>query len=380
MKNILILSCTAGEGHNAAAKALLERIEKEGHQGRIVDFFGLASEKVSNQLNTSYVRMAKHTPHLFGFVYNFGVWISRHLHGGHSPVYWACSKVAPKLLELLQAEHFDAILSTHVFPVLATAYLERKGHSLPPSIAVATDYTCYPFWEETTCKYFVMAHDEMEEQYLKRKLPREKLRPCGIPVSLRFLDLPDKATARTKLQLDQMSKIHLIMGGSMGAGHMCSFTKKLYKEMGEDAELIVICGKNNALRGSLQKHFKDHPRAHILGFTTEIPLYMAACDVLYTKPGGLTSTEALVCKTPTVHTAPIPGCESFNFRFFGENGIALPAKNQREQIECGLRLAADEELRRSMREKQDACAKPNASLDIVRLAVDTGIDAEPIAK
>ena len=97
---------------------------------------------------------------------------------------------------------------------------------------------------------------------------------------------------------------------------------------------------------------------------------MAACDVLYTKPGGLTSTEALVCKTPTVHTAPIPGCESFNFRFFGEKGISLPAKTLDEQISCGLRLANDEELRRKMRQSQDECAKPNASLDIVRLAIE----------
>lgn len=380
MKNILILSCTAGEGHNAAAKALLERIEKEGHRGRIVDFFGLASEKVSDQLNTSYVRMAKHTPHLFGFIYNFGVWISRHLHGGHSPIYWVCSKVGPKLLELLQSEQFDAILSTHVFPVLAVAHLERKGHPMPPTIAVATDYTCYPFWEESTCKYFIMAHDDMAEQYLRRGLPQEKLRPYGIPVSLRFLDIPSKEAARTTLQLDPTNKIHLIMGGSMGAGHLQSFAKKLYAEMGEDAELIVICGKNDALRTALQKHFGSHPRAHILGFTTEIPLYMAACDVLYTKPGGLTSTEALVCKTPTVHTAPIPGCESFNFRFFGEKGISLPAKTQSEQIEYGIRLASDEELRRSMRESQDACAKPNASLDIVRLAAEANDDAKSVTK
>ena len=370
MKNILILSCTAGEGHNAAAKALLERIEKEGHRGRIVDFFGLASKKVSDQLNTSYVRMAKHTPHLFGFVYNFGIWISKHLHGGHSPVYWVCSKVAPQLLELLQAEHFDAILSTHVFPVLAVAYLERQGHPMPPSIAVATDYTCYPFWEETTCKYFILAHDEMEEQYLKRGLPKEKLRPCGIPVSLRFLDLPSKEEARAALQLHPAHKIHLIMGGSMGAGHMQSFTKELEKAMGDDAELIVICGKNDFLRHALEKHFAGSPRAHILGFTTEIPLYMAACDVLYTKPGGLTSTEALVCKTPTVHTAPIPGCETFNFNFFREKGLSLPATSQREQIENGLRLAGDAELRRSMRRNQDACAKPNASLDILHLAIE----------
>ena len=36
---------------------------------------------------------------------------------------------------------------------------------------------------------------------------------------------------------------------------------------------------------------------------------MCIRDRIYTKPGGLTSTEALVKNIPIVHTAPIPGCE-----------------------------------------------------------------------
>jgi processive 1,2-diacylglycerol beta-glucosyltransferase len=94
---------------------------------------------------------------------------------------------------------------------------------------------------------------------------------------------------------------------------------------------------------------------------------MAACDVLYTKPGGLTSTEALVCHTPTVHTAPIPGCETDNMRFFRDNGLAIPAKRIKRQVAVGRMLANNRSRREEMIEKQKKNAKPYTTLDIIRL-------------
>lgn len=366
MKNILILSCKAGEGHNAAAKALVERIEHEGHKARIVDFLGLSSDKASDVLNDSYVSMAKHTPHLFGAIYHLGLSVSRHLHRGHSPLYWASSKMAPKILELLETEQFDAIIATHLFPALAIAYLNQKGHKLPLSIAVATDYTCYPFWEEASCDYYILAHEDMAEEYEKRGIPADKMKPYGIPTSMRFLNLPTREQAKEQLHMDPAKKMYLIMGGSMGAGHLRSFTKKMTKHIG-DAELVVICGRNDNLRRALEKRFGNEPHVHIIGFTTEVPLYMAACDVLFTKPGGLTSSEALVCKAPLVHTAPIPGCESDNFKFFAQNGLSMPAKHGKKLLQYGKQLAEESEKQQHMRNCQERCAKPDAALNILRL-------------
>lgn len=48
-------------------------------------------------------------------------------------------------------------------------------------------------------------------------------------------------------------------------------------------------------------------RLTILSFTKQVPLYLRACDLLFSKPGGLTSTEAAVSGIPLIHTDPIPG-------------------------------------------------------------------------
>ncbi len=131
--------------------------------------------------------------------------------------------------------------------------------------------------------------------------------------------------------------------------------------------MVVICGKNTALKNSLDRLFADRKNVHVIGFTDQVPLYMRACDVLYTKPGGLTSSEALACNIPLIHTAPIPGCESDNFTFFANHGCSLPAKTVTEQVNCGVFLMRNPQELEVIRKAQQKCAKPLSSLDVLNM-------------
>ena len=83
-----------------------------------------------------------------------------------------------------------------------------------------------------------------------------------------------------------------------------------------------------------------------------ISAYMDACDVIFTKPGGLTSTEAAVKGIPIVHTRPIPGCETRNLQFFTERGMSVTASKIGGQINAGQELLRDESRREKMCEAQ----------------------------
>lgn len=363
---VLILSCNTGEGHNAAARAVRERCEAEGHEATVLDFLSLSGNRVSAFISNFYINMAKYIPYVFGFFYNALLLISRSFYIGHSIVYMLNARVAPKLKAYLDEHEYDAVVATHLFPADAIARLKQKGYQVPLSIMVATDYTCYPFMEEAVCDYYVLAHESFEPVYVKRKIPAEKLCSYGIPVSMRFKDPPTQAEAREKLGIAPDIPLYLVMGGSMGAGRIRTFTKLLSQSV-ENGRIIVICGKNAKLENAMKKRFADVENITVVGFTTDIPYYMSACDVLYTKPGGLTSTEALVCHTPTVHTAPIPGCESDNMKFFRNRGLAVPAKSVKKQVKEGVALASDAARREEMRKNQMRDAKPNTTLDILRL-------------
>ena len=131
--------------------------------------------------------------------------------------------------------------------------------------------------------------------------------------------------------------------------------------------IAVICGSNERLLNSMKESFDGVPGIRIIGYTNDVADYMAACDVLYTKPGGLTSTEALVAGVPLIHTAPIPGCETANSRFFEEHGISFSAHTIEEQIRYGCELARNAAVQRDMQRRQSENALPDAARNILAL-------------
>ncbi len=364
--NILILSCNTGEGHNAAARAIREHAERSGNRAEIVDYLNFFNEKVNRLTCETYTGVVRHVPAAFGAFYHFGMMVSRMMPGETRSILYHGSRIAArKLWAYLQEHPADAVICTHMLAAEAVAWLRNHGYAVPFSVVVATDYTCYPFLREAALDYYIVPHPDVARKCMERGIPREKLLALGIPVSGRFSALPDQTTAKRMLGLPDVP-LYLVMGGSMGAGRLRTFTRRLLPRIG-DGLMVVVCGRNDALRESLERQFAGRENVRILGFTENVPVFMAACDCLYTKPGGLTSTETLVSGAPVVHTKPIPGCESDNFRFFAENGLSVPAKRIRRQIALGIELAQNPEKRRRMRVNQSACARPQAASSILEL-------------
>ncbi len=69
----------------------------------------------------------------------------------------------------------------HLYPAETAIYMKRKGMKLPVTIAVMTDYTCIPFWEETD-DYYILPHEALRNLH-KRGIPDEKIQTFGIPVA-----------------------------------------------------------------------------------------------------------------------------------------------------------------------------------------------------
>ncbi len=107
--------------------------------------------------------------------------------------------------------------------------------------------------------------------------------------------------------------------------------------------------------------FGKQEGVQILGYTEKIADFMAAADVLFTKPGGLTTTEAAVKGIPIVHTRPIPGCETKNLAFYTERGLSLTSQKLHGQILAGRKLMSNDELRHSMCTAQHTVIPPNAA-------------------
>ncbi|HIR93127.1 MAG TPA: glycosyltransferase [Candidatus Egerieimonas intestinavium] len=349
---ILILSCKTGGGHDAAGFAVKEALEARGHEAYMFDYLTLAGEKVSETVGDIYVNTVQKMPHVFGLVYRMGMVISRITR--KSPVYYVNAKMGKYLQAYMEQEHFDAVVMPHLYPAETITYMKRKGMELPLTLAVMTDYTCIPFWEETDCDYYIAPHRELVEQCVRRGIPEEKLIPLGIPVGEKFLKKADKKKARSFLELPREGRMYLLMGGSMGAGDLEKLTKELVARLTEGEFLAVICGNNRKVFQRMKKKYQDREEVYLVGKTRQMDMYMKACDIIYTKPGGLTSTEAAVSRIPIIHTAPIPGCETANRRFFVKHGMSAAPRTIEGQVKKGRELldnpARAEEMQKAQRE------------------------------
>lgn len=312
---------------------------------------------------------------IFGMVYKAGAAISEAMET-KSPVYYANKLYCDKLHDYIESNGFDAVICAHIFPAEAITALKRKGRLAAKSIFLMTDYTCIPFMQETELDWYIVPHSHLIEECVKKGLPREKLLPFGIPVKQVFHSPnADKNEVRHQCILefgymDPAKKWFLMMSGSMGFGALQDTVSEILRQYGENVEVILVCGNNTELRTELQTQFAEHGNVIALGFTDKVAMLMDACDVLFTKPGGLSSTEAAAKHIPIVHTAPIPGCETCNALFFHYHGMSYATTDITEQVRAAGRLCFDETARDKMIADQTANINKNTCHDITGLLLD----------
>lgn len=154
---------------------------------------------------------------------------------------------------------------------------------------------------------------------------------------------------------DSMScRWYLIMSGSMGFGKTELLIQEIIAKHGQDVEIFAVCGSNHELKLRLDKCFSESRHLHTIGFTNKVSMLMDACDVLFTKPGGLSSTEAAAKNIPLVHTAPIPGCETDNARFFHYHGMSYSTVDVQQQVAVADKLCTDSAYRMQMQLAQQS--------------------------
>ena len=353
---VLILSCNTGGGHNSAAKAIKEIFDEKGHTCDIKDVLAFGGQKASDLVCDAYIEMVKKTPKLFGEIYKLGSKVgqfNQETDKFRSPVYYVNKLYADALEEFIKQNEYNAVVCVHIFAAEAMTNLRKHARISIPFYFVATDYYCSPMLEETMPDKIFIAHKDSTFTYLNHGINPELLLPTGIPVSKRFLTKKDKSQVRAQLGLNASDQVFLLMSGSMGFGDLIDTTRYIFDHGNPDTRVIAITGHNEKLYESLQTEFKDEARLILIGFTDQVSDYMDASDVLLTKPGGLSSTEALAKGIAIIHTAPIPGCETENTQFFTEHHLSLCAKESEDAGRLAVALMNEPFMREQILAAQE---------------------------
>lgn len=370
---VLVLTCSTGEGHNSAAYAVLESLRDMGAFCEVVDAFTFGSSTSSAILTSSFTSIVTRAPNVFGVAYKAGEFYSST--GLPSPVYHANTLYAKNLHEYISENDFDAVVCTHLFPMEALTYIKRTYELNAKCYAVLTDYTCIPFLKDTDLDAYFLPHQRLVTECVECGMDKSRLYVTGLPVVKRFHERMTKEEARNYLVIPTDRQMYLIMTGGLGCGNVIDLCKEILKSTGAHASIYVLAGRNNDLHEEIQKRFFGDERIQTVTFTQRVNIYMNAADVLISKPGGISSTEAAVANVPLIHAMAIPGCESKNAEFFSNMGMSYYAETAKDAARYADMLIVDKTAAEKMISAQIENIDPHGAEHIAAFVVrDTNLN------
>jgi len=355
---VLILSCNNGNGHNAVAKAVQERFNKRGDESEIVDVLSFISPAASKVIAYAHKVLYSRLSRFNDFTWK-SVMKERESVNIETFPYTMLTLGVQVLCEYIVKNDYDAVLCTHIFAgLMLSTGVKSFGLTVKTGI-VETDYMVSPGSEACDLDYHFVPTSEIANQLNELGVPKEKIVVSGIPVRTEIGVCIPKEEVRKKFNINPDKKHILVMCGSMGGGPMVSITHYLIRNLGEKAYITVVCGSDQVTYRQMVTAYGLRKNVKILHYVKNITELMDSADILITKPGGISITEAAVKGLPLVLINIAGGCEDYNCSYFVSNGAAMNGIKPSEAGAICRNLMASDTIRSSMSERLKVIADEN---------------------
>ncbi|MFH1877543.1 MAG: glycosyltransferase [Candidatus Omnitrophota bacterium] len=326
-KKIIILYSTGGMGHKKAAFALFQAFRK--HSDKLDIEITDVLEYGSKLYRFIYLK-------LYVFLMSFGkrIWGALYALSNNSKIdaltrelrTWIDSISLPGLERTLAEKAPDAIVATHFLLPSIAGFLKKRRGCKAELFTLITDYGPHSYWLSDDMDMFFVGAESAAEEMLKRGIPASKIAVTGIPTSDEFSGEVNSDEIRAKYGLDADRKTIFLMSGGFGVGPL----EKILFSMNSctvAVQMIVVCGYNRKVYGNIRALVSrlDYP-VILFGFTDKVAELMRVSDIMITKAGGISVTEALNAYLPMILFDSIPGQETWNEVFLLENKAARKAE------------------------------------------------------
>ncbi len=371
-RRLLLLTAPYGDGHTRAAEAIEEGMEcvAPGWECVLVDYF---REFVPNVVTTlsrkAYLDSIRLAPASYGLFYR--------AIGKVKPDSWMRKMMDSPgrrgLSHYLAERPFDVIASLYPIPSGAVAYLKDHGTISAQLVTVVTDYTCHPEWIHAGTDAYVVGSESVADLMVAYGVERARICPLGIPVRAAFA----RAAREARPGTDGRRRV-LVMAGAHGALGGIGDVADALGRLSAQTDVTFVCGRAEALVDKLELLTRAWPsKPRILGYVHDVAREMAAADLVISKAGGITVSEALALGRPLLIYKPIPGQEQRNCDFLQEHGagVAIRTAGDLNRVLRDL-LTHPRELSK-MSEAAGRIAKPDAARDIALLVVRMAAASAP---
>ncbi|HWR43489.1 MGDG synthase family glycosyltransferase [Sporomusa sp.] len=361
---ILLVSASIGAGHTQAALAVKTAIEsQELAAAQVVDFMAGENSYLNTLVKEAYLKLIDIFPDMYDLLYRFS---QMPLPGSKVQSFMAMA-MKRSMLKLIIAHRPDAIICTHPFPCGAAAYLKHTHRINIPLIGVITDFAIHRLWCYNETDLYFVATPELKQELAIQGIDQNRIHATGIPVGPKFSHLPDaleQAAVRRELGFTNNHPVILMMGGGLGLGDLEHAVLAL-DALPLPLNLVIVTGRNATLRRSLSAKAQAlvHP-VKVLGYTQHVPELMSAADLLISKPGALTISEALALQLPMLLYQAIPGQEEENAAYLARKGAALWIQTTHSLSSTVYELITNPERLGYMREMASILGRPAAAQTI----------------
>ncbi|PJF44285.1 MAG: galactosyldiacylglycerol synthase [Phototrophicales bacterium] len=324
-KRILFLLSDTGGGHRAAAQAIQTAIEQQYpnvYEFNTIDVFKCCATFPYQYMPFFYPLWVTYSSITWqmGYVLTDGRLRSRFFLDATYP------RWKPKIEAMINAQNPDLIICTHSLINRAVLKTLQTMPKRIPFITVVTDLVSTPVsWYQPLADLCLVPTVEAYERGLKVGMKPEQMQITGLPVHPDFvLHLSDKQSARRELGWLPYKTTVLLVSGGDGMGPVYK-TVKAINEQGFDIQLAIVAGRNERLKRQLNRLDWQQP-TYIYPFVNYMATLMAAADILITKAGPATITEACTAGLPMILSGRVPGQEDGNVRFVVNNkaGVFAP--------------------------------------------------------
>lgn len=365
--DVLILSASYGGGHNQVARALTSAIQLQMPEIRVttIDYCSLLEPFLSRLSHFSYQQSLKHFPMGYALYYLAtgkmspdSFWQRRLNRMGYSELIMLVNRLQPRV-----------IVSTFPLQAGVLSRMKEDGDLNIPIVTVMTDMSVHSQWIHPHTDLYMVGSSEVAYGLEGRGIPQDRIAVTGIPIMPTFSQVSDQHKLRSELGFRPDQKIAVFMGGSHGIFGKTKF-HDIFDGLGDKVQGLIITGFNNDLYEKLQTASFKFSNLKVLKYVDNMAGLMDITDVLVTKAGGITISEALVKGLPMIIYKPIPGQEEVNANYLWRHRAAIIAKSEHRLQTAVQRMVNDQIFRERFKRNCLKIATPGSAESGARLILD----------
>lgn len=365
-KKVLLLYISEHSGHHCASIAIENALRnlEPAVETLNINSFNYTNPILEKVINRAYMGVVKRTPEVWEYLYDNPKVVKN-----TQKLREMIHKFNKGKLETLLGEFKpDAIVCTQAFPCGMVADYKKTFNLSIPLIGALTDYAPHSYWIYNNIDAYIVPSEETGNRLIANGVDPSRVKVFGIPIDTKFQSPVNRKAVLEKLGLGADKPCILVMGGTQGLGPIKEIAT-LVDRSPLELQMIVVTGTNKKLYNWIKAR-RWRKKMLPLPYTDNIDELMDISTVVITKPGGITTAEALAKGLPMLIVNSLPGQEAMNTKFLLGEGVAVKAGSPPDVAILLEELFYTKDKLKAMSDRARFLAKPDSAVRVAETVLE----------